>query len=51
VLVEFASQSTFDGAKVSTYLLPGQNRFVALRAFELQILSSSPRVDGAQQAE
>jgi extracellular elastinolytic metalloproteinase len=42
VLVEFAGQSTFDGAKVSAYLLPGQNRFVALRAFELYACTATP---------
>jgi extracellular elastinolytic metalloproteinase len=35
VLLELAQESTFDRAKVSAYLQPGQNRFTALRAFEL----------------
>jgi extracellular elastinolytic metalloproteinase len=36
VLVELDGRRTFDRAKVSAHLLPGQNRFTALRAFELR---------------
>ncbi|HSK15589.1 MAG TPA: M36 family metallopeptidase [Gaiellaceae bacterium] len=35
VLVTFAGPRTFDVAKASAMLVPGQNRFVALRSFEL----------------
>ncbi|MGH2789189.1 MAG: M36 family metallopeptidase [Actinomycetota bacterium] len=35
VLVELPGMEAFDRAKVSAHLLPGQNRFTALRAFEL----------------
>jgi extracellular elastinolytic metalloproteinase len=47
VLLELAEQSTFDRAKVSAYLQPGQNRFTALRAFELLACTAS----GAQSCD
>jgi extracellular elastinolytic metalloproteinase len=41
VMVELLGARTFDRAKVSAHLLPGQNRFTALRAFELYACTES----------
>jgi len=41
VLVDLGASRTFDRAKVSAMLVPGQNRFVALRAFELYACSAT----------
>lgn len=42
VVVELPGLRTFDLAKVSAHLLPGQNRFTALRAFELYACTATP---------
>lgn len=42
VLVDLGASRTFDRAKVSAMLVPGQNRFVALRAFELLACTATP---------
>ena len=42
VLVALDGEQTFDHAKVSAHLQPGQNRFVALRAFELLSCQETP---------
>lgn len=42
VLVDLGGTRTFDRAKVSAMLRPGQNRFVALRAFELYACTETP---------
>jgi extracellular elastinolytic metalloproteinase len=42
VVVDLGGRQTFDRAKVSAHLLPGQNRFTALRAFELLACTATP---------
>ncbi|HEX6206962.1 MAG TPA: M36 family metallopeptidase [Actinomycetota bacterium] len=44
VLVDLGGMRTFDRANVSAMLVPGQNRFVALRAFELHACTETAAI-------
>jgi extracellular elastinolytic metalloproteinase len=54
VTIAFESEQTFNLAKVSAMLLPGQNRFTALRQFELYACTAgnpeNPTCDGSTDA-
>ena len=51
VVVELDGERSFDVAKASAMLIPGQNRFTALRQFELQVCTAggpdNPTCDGS----
>jgi extracellular elastinolytic metalloproteinase len=50
-VIDLGAERSFNAAKVSAMLVPGQNRFIALRQFELQVCTAggaaNPTCDGS----